>query len=317
LTALCLIAAVTLAGTAAADASSSPPASSFSAVKGALTSALKIKTIPSNLTPSLAAVASKGTVPFIGASWLAPSCTPEIDPSDAADPQPCWFGDKSAKRTVVLFGDSFVSNWLPALAGVAKALKYRVAAFEFSGCVTPFVGQMAYPTFPEADVELCAQWHTNLPASVIKLKPAAVIAVNGFPDQGPIGDPVWVAGMALAFQELTAGLPKTHRILLGTGPDFATSRPECLAANPTDIQSCTLSYSPAASDPFGAALLRDAAMAKASNAVLVPTVQWFCVKDRCPSVVANRLVYIDWHHTTIVYSEYLTTVLRVALSKVL
>jgi SGNH domain (fused to AT3 domains) len=308
---------MTLLGNGSAGGSPSQSALSSKAVKNALTSALKLKTIPSDLTPSLAAIASKGLLSFVGASWLTSSCSPLVNTSDAARPQPCWFGDKSAKRTIVLFGDSFVGSWLPALDSVAKVLKYRLAAFEFSGCVTPFEGMEATPSFPESDVALCNEWHMGLPASVIKLKPAVEIAVNGFPDQGPAGDPAWVAGMKLAFQKLTVGLPKTRRILLGTGPHFATGAPECLAANPTAVQNCTLSYTPTAADPFGAALLRDIAIAKAAKAVLVPSVQWFCVNDRCPTIIAKRLVYVDYDHATIAYSEYLSTVLRIALSKAL
>jgi hypothetical protein len=164
---------------------------------------------------------------------------------------------------------------------------------------------------------LCNDWHKSLPASVVKLKPSAVIAANGTPEGWPGDDQYWVSGMKLAFQELTAGLPKTRRILLGTGPHLTLAAPQCLAANTTAIQNCTLSYTPGAGSPFGAALLRDEEGAKASGAELIPTVQWFCAKDRCPAVVGRRLVYIDPDHATIVYSEYLSTVLRDALSKVL
>jgi SGNH domain (fused to AT3 domains) len=312
--ALWLVAAVVLTGAAAAASSSSKPASSSGSVASALTAALKVKLLPPKLTPSLQAISAQGLTPFVGVSWLTPSCSPLVHTGDATHPVPCWFGDKSAKRTIVLFGDSFVGSWLPALSDVAKSLRYRLAAFEFSGCITPFEGMVATPSFPEADVALCNDWHANLPASVKKLKPSAVIAVNGYPDQGPAGDPAWVSAMALAFQELTAG-SKAHRIIIGTGPHFAVAAPECLAANTTDIQNCTLRYKPTASDPFGAALLRDKAMSKASKATLVPTVQWFCASDKCPTVVGNKLLYVDYDHATIVYSEYLSTVLRLALSK--
>jgi SGNH domain (fused to AT3 domains) len=309
-----LVAAVVLTVAVGAAASTSSPAPTNAAVTGAIKSALKVTTLPSGLTPSLAAIASEGPIPFLGVSFLNSSCGSGYG-TDATDPKPCWFGPTSAKRTIVLFGDSFVGSWIPALNIVATSLRYRLAVFEFSGCVTPFLNLAPSPGFPEAEVQLCAEWHKNLPASVKKLKPSAVIAANGSPDWGRTANQLWVTGMKLAFKELTAGT-KAHKILLGSGPHLASSAPECLSANPTAIQDCTLSYRPTASDFFGAALIRDKAGAKASGAVLVPTVQWFCAKDRCPVVVGKRLVYIDANHATIVYSEYLSTVLRQALSKV-
>ena len=309
-----VVAAALFASAAVADSHGSAPPSSPAALQRTITSALKVNALPSLLSPSLAAIASLGAGHFAGASWLlGKGCGP--NGNDAFDPCPAYFGLKSATRTIVVFGDSFVSNWLPALNIAAKVLRVRFAAFEFSGCVTPFVPQPPFAGFPEADVQLCNEWHHNLPAAVIKLRPLAVIAANGSPEGWPVGDSEWVAGLKLAFQEMTPGASKTPRILLGAGPHFTTPAPACLAAYPTAIQSCTLTYTPGSSSSFGAALLRDEAAVRAANAVLIPTAQWMCARDRCPTVVGERLVYLDADHISISYSEFLSAVLLKVLAK--
>jgi hypothetical protein len=311
---VCLVAAALFTTAAIADAGGTAPPSSPAALQRTIVAALKVNSLPSDLSPSLAAVASLGTGHFAGAGWLlGKACGP--DGNDAFDPCPAFFGLKSAKKTIVVFGDSFVSNWLPALNIDAKLLGIRLAAFEFSGCATPFVPQQPFPGFPEADVQLCNEWHHNLPAAVIKLKPLAVIAANGAPDGWPVADGPWEAGLKLAFQEMTPGEPKIRRILLGAGPHFSTPAPACLAAYPTAIQNCTLSYKTSASNYYGAALLRDKAAVRAANAVLIPTVQWMCAQDRCPVVVGDHLVYLDADHISISYSEYLSAVLLKVLAK--
>lgn len=307
-------AAALLTSAATADASGSGPPPSPAVLQRTIISALKVNALPPGLSPSLEAIASLGAGHFAGASWLVGrGCGP--DGGDAFDPCPAYFGLKSAKRTIVVFGDSFVSNWLPALNIDARKLGVRLAAFEFSGCVTPFVPEPPFAGFPEVDVKLCDEWHHNLPAAVIKLKPLAVIAANGSPEGWPVGDAEWVAGLKLAFQEMTPGAPKTPRILLGAGPHFSAPAPACLAANPTAIQNCTLSYTLGSSSSFGAALRRDTAAARAANAVLIPTVQWMCARDRCPTVVSDHLVYLDADHISISYSEFLSTVLLKVLAK--
>jgi hypothetical protein len=253
-----------------------------------------------------------------GTAYLKRNCDPYNYLSEVSDPKPCIYGSMNAKRTIVIFGDSFVGNWLPALDIVGKSLGYRIAAFEFAGCITSFVQSTPGSTLTAYD-RACDEWHNRLPASVRALKPVAILAANGTLSWGVGGDPSWIQGIQKAFNEMTTTSPHTIRVLISISPHLASPAPSCLAAYASSIQKCTATYVPGklGSGLFSASLVRDQNAAAAAKATLLPTVQWFCVKDRCPAVVGNVLVYADEDHTTIAYSKYLSSVLLTALSPIL
>ncbi len=290
------------------------PAASNKAVSAAIAASISKRSIPADpnkLTPSYLGIIQDDPYSLQGSWLLKSNCNPYNDHSEIAAPQPCIYGSANATRTIVIFGDSYVGNWIPALDAVGKSLGYRIAAFEFAGCITPFVP----PTGSSpASYQACSQWHTTLPAAVQAQHPVAVLAANGTPSWGS-GDSSWVQGMATAFDEVTANSPTTVRILLGTGPHMPHPAPSCLAAYPQSVQKCTLTYNPAGTgaNQYAAALARDQQGATAAHATLVPTSQWFCVNNRCPVLINNILVYADDDHTTIVYSKYLSKVLQQAL----
>jgi hypothetical protein len=295
------------------------PAASSAAVSAAIAAALKTRSISvtsNKLTPSYLNIIQDDPNTLQGTAYLKADCNPYSYPSEVADPKPCIFGSASATRTIVIFGDSYVGNWIPALDIVGKNMGYRIAAFEFAGCITPFVP----PTGSSpASYKACAEWHTNLPAAVQAQHPVAILAANGTPSWGPTGDPSWIQGITTAFNEMTTSSPSTIRILLGTGPHVPHPAPSCLAAYPQAIQKCTLAYAPGqtAANQYSAALARDQQGALAANAKLIPTSQWFCLNDRCPVVINNLLVYADEDHVSIVYSKYLSNVLQQALAPLL
>ncbi len=310
-----IVAALTFV-TAGAAAAQTKPAASNSAVAAAIRTALKTHAIslgnPNELTPNYLDIIQDDPNSLQGTSFLKAGCDPYNFPNEVSNPQPCIYGATKASRTIVIFGDSYVGNWIPALNIVGKSIGYRIAAFEFAGCITPFVAATGAPT-PSS--QACQQWHTNLPAAVQAQHPVAILAANGTPSWGPAADPSWVQGITTAFNEMTANSPGTIRLLLGTGPHLPHPVPACLAAYPQAIQKCSFTYNPAATgaNQYGAALARDQQGAAAAGAKLIPTVQWFCLNNGCPPIIQNLLVYADTDHVSIVYSQYLATVLKQAL----
>jgi hypothetical protein len=250
---------------------------------------------------------------FQGTSLLKPSCDPYSFPKQVFNPKPCIYGSTSAKRTIVIFGDSFVGNWIPALNEVGKSLGYRIAAFEFAGCITSFVPPSS------GTIRECNEWHAHLPAAVRAQKPVAILSANGTLSWGVTGDPEWIQGIEKAFDEMTMNAPDTIRVLISISPHLPALAPTCLASYPSAMQKCSLVYHPGqlGTGLYSGSLVRDQKAAAAAHAILLPTVQWFCVKDRCPAVIGNLLVYADADHVTIAYSEYLWKVLQAALVPIL
>ncbi len=300
-------------------ASTTKPAASNAALASAIASSLTKQALPKGLNPPLAALAGSNVYAEQGTSYLKVNCDPYNYPAEIAKPKPCIYGNVKSKRTIVIFGDSFVGNWLPALDRVGKALGYRVAAFEFAGCVTSFIQPTTGNTVSAAN-KLCDEWHTTLPAAVEAQKPVAILSANGTSSFGPGGDVAWIQGMQTAFNEMTATAPSTIRIVISISPSTPQQPvPSCLASYPSSIQKCGLTYVPGKQGYglFSGSLIRDQNAAVAAHAILLPTVQWFCVNDQCPPVVGKTIVYVDEDHLTTAYSLYLSTVLQQALAPLL
>lgn len=275
---------------------------------------IKLEILPTDLIPSITQLSNSGEVQ--GSSYLHQSCDPYVVTSQAAHPVPCWYGAKAAKRTVVIFGDSFVGNWIPALDVAGKALGFKVAEFSFVGCNTTFVSPSGPGTgFDENEVKACITFHANLPRAVTKLAPLAVIAADGAPSWGSAGNPSFIAGLDTAFNEMATSANHPVRILLGIGPFLSEAAPSCLSAHPSNIERCNFTYS--SGSPLSAALSRDNASVRGAKLNLIPTYQWMCLHGVCPVVIDHIAVYADQDHLTIAISKYLAVMLEKALTPLL
>jgi hypothetical protein len=215
---------------------------------------------------------------------------------------------------MVVFGDSFDGNWMPALSQAGKVLGFRVANFEFQGCYTAFTPSGTAPGFDENEVAACNVWHTTLPAAVQRLHPKVIVAANGT-QVWRVTQSAWVTGMQLAFQKLNPRGAAVE-ILMGTGIDMPTPAPECLAANPDNVQACTYHYSP--SSDAQANFNRDAVVAASMKHLhLIPTYGLVCQNGACPMVVQHLIVYGDYDHLTVAYGTYLSRVILLDLRAIL
>jgi len=303
------------AGASLAAAPTVTPAPSELAVVKALTAALSLTHLPQTLTPTLQQLtddpyAQEGTITYVN-----PSCDPYTYPSEASDPKPCWWGaTKKTDPVLAIWGDSFVGNWMPALDAAAKSLGYRVAVFEFKGCFTAFTPSSTEPGFGQDLVAACNTWHTTLPAAVLRLHPKVLIAANGTPVYR-VTSAAWLQGMQLAFHKLNPKGTSTE-ILIGTGVHLNSPAPQCLSANMSSVQACTLTYTSTSETEQG--FSRDAMVASHIPHVhLMTTYQWVCRNDACPVVVGHLIVYADWQHLTIAYSAYLSHVFYESLRSIL
>jgi hypothetical protein len=293
----------------ASKSKSDTPVSTLAQLDKVLAKSIKLESLPTDLVPSLTQLANSNAVQ--GSSYLHHSCDPYVVNSQAKDPVPCWYGSKTATRTVVIWGDSFVGNWIPALDLAGKTLGFRVAEFSFVGCNTTFVSPSGPETgFDESEVKACVTFHDDLPKSVNRLNPVAVIAATGAPSWGAAGNPVFIAGLNTAFNEMSTPADKPIRILLGTGPHLTEPAPACLSTHPSSIERC-------GTTPESAALSRDNATVRGAKVHLIPTYQWICFHHVCPPVIGNIDVYADQDHLTTAISTYLSVLLEKSLTPLL
>jgi SGNH domain (fused to AT3 domains) len=301
----------TTTSTTSAPSTSVAPGSTWQSTPSQVLQSKDIKQVPADLNPPLSQAAStSSSFKLSGSSYMQAQCDPYDTVAEAQNPTPCIYGDSSSSKVMVLFGDSHVGNWTPALDIVAKNLGYKLAMFEFAGCSTSPI-KVGSSSPREA---ACLTWHTTLPKAVQALHPAVVIAVSGpsFEVQTSAQRADWASHLGSMFDEMTSGNPTAQRVLLGTSPLMTSPSPVCLSIHPSSVPSCALSGASALSY-YNNYLARDSVSAAAAKARLIPVRQWFCAPTYCGPIIGSTLVYIDQDHTTIAYSTSLAPVLQEAL----
>ena len=287
------------------------PVTSIAALDQMLAKSIKQKKLPDSLTPFLQSTISN-LYAVQGFAYLHSSCNPDTYNREARDPVPCWYGSKTAKRTIAIWRDPFVGNWLPALNIAGKALGFKLAVFEFSHCTVTFDNSISSgPGFGQNEVNACIEFHKSLPKSVQEIARVVVMAANGDPSWGTYGDAGFITDLGKAFDEMSTVTNHPIRILLGTGPNLSVSAPLCLLSHPTSINGCNLTCG--SGSAFGAALLRDQNSIRGAQVHLIPTCQWICLNGVCPDVIGNVEVYADTDHLAIAISEYLSLLLEKSL----
>ncbi len=90
-------------------------------------------------------------------------------------------------------------------------------------------------------------------------------------------------------------------VLIGDPPNLSREPTDCLLANGATLASYTFPISNAVQ-----ADTQSASTAAIAGAAYLPTLQWFCTSDRCPTVVGTTVAYRDSNHITRTYAAQLS-----------
>jgi hypothetical protein len=293
-------------------------------VQAAVTSHTKLP----SFTPSLTSLSTSAGVYTAQGSSLSFECDPANSEHLAKSPKPCWQGDTRSKDVVVLLGDSNAGNWEPALSLALLQLKMKLAVFVYPGCSSQFVKQSPAPIANGENWRWCNLFHASVVGAIEKLHPKAIISAElgeGFSGKAASFLP-YADNWKTTFDLLTAKSPGTIRILMGTTPvNVAGPVPVCLSryvssSTNAGMAACSPIYYPGtnfSTNPWSY-WQRDLVSARVSGAKLIQTYKWFCgfqstVKDYCPAVIGNNLVYVDTDHISIAYMETLQNVVKTEL----
>jgi hypothetical protein len=223
----------------------------------------------------------------------------------------CVFGDRAAKRTIVLFGDSHAQMWLPALVPVARTLGYRFVLVWEPGCPSATIDVWDGATH-STNVQ-CNTWRAQAIVAIRRRAPALVLLASrtsDIPGAGnvPTSDAAWQAGLETTIAALRTATTKVA--VVGDVTVFSPKvLPQCLAAYPTAVQSCSVS------NPNGKTRQHFAAERAAASAEHVPYVnprKWLCTAV-CSPVIGTMVAYFDTFHVTATYAEYLSGVWLAAI----
>jgi SGNH domain (fused to AT3 domains) len=294
---------------------------SGSEVAADVASSLAIQTLPTVLAPPLAS-ASTDTA-LIGTPSLS-NCN--IVDSTIVESR-CVFGDTKGKHTMFLWGDSHALMWFPALDAVAKAAHWKLVALMAYGC--PVADVAVWDNLTRTVYGACDLFRARVVAIINRLKPQLVVVAEAFTGYAASGrgapDTIspgqWRAGLEKSLRLIHAR--KMNKVVLGSTISGAVvSPPECLAANPTSVATCTVTDTPAQQAQRSA----ESTAAKVVKALYVNTLPWMCstsvVPQECAPIISDAtngdmIVYYASGHLTETYDLFLQGVLAAALRHVM
>jgi SGNH domain (fused to AT3 domains) len=231
----------------------------------------------------------------------------------------CVFGDTNAKRTIVLFGDSHAQMWLSAVDPAAIALKYRVVLLFLGGCPAATLtvwNPEPLPPFPAGYYTGCNTFRSKAIKAINRLHPVLVLLSNrtAMVESGNgtfFTNAQWEKGVRATILALKK--PGTKIAVIGDIDYFNLPMPDCLAANPSSVQSCASPNPNSTSHGHASAEKLEAI---ALDERFIETLPWACTKT-CSPVIGSFLPYLNSTHLDATYVTYLTKVMQSALVKVL
>lgn len=239
--------------------------------------------IPTVLDPATAAGVGQA---------IAPACLPAFGPGLSY--QLCSLGDVQARHTVVLLGDSHASMWTPAFVRAARRLGFRLVPLAKPGCALWALHENR-PGWP------CLSWWRGVLGVIARLRPSATI-VSFLAGNYTVSQ----AGLAARLvARVMRAVP--HPVLLADPPSddwYVNNVPtpaQCMAAPGANLARCALHLTPA----IRASLQRIQAMVVSHGYPAIPTLQWFCEGDLCPTVIGGIVTSEDGNHITPQYAQAL------------
>ena len=229
----------------------------------------------------------------------------------------CVFGLKTSKRTLVLFGDSHASMWLPALAGIATQAKVRLVLVWHAGCHVADLTVTYEPPGPIGGYDYCMSWLPQQVAAIKSLKPSSILISERTAQVYGAGNTLftkrqWQDGLVRTLSQLA-----TKGIKIGILEDLPWSNELpgiCLSIHSTAVQQCgTTNPNPTNTGHQVA----EKAAALATHTLFMPTHQWFCNRTVCSPIIGNFITKWDQGHVSATYARYLSAVLATAVKPLL
>ncbi|MFD3584937.1 acyltransferase family protein [Streptomyces sp. NPDC058683] len=217
----------------------------------------------------------------------------------------CVIGDTTAKRTMVLMGDSHAYQWGNAFNELGKKLHVKVITVIKSGC-TPEVYKITREDLGR-DYTECTSWRKTALDKIDQLKPDVLVVANRV--QGTTTE----EGADQTFKRLKATGAKL--VYLTDTPYPNRSVPDCLAQNSDDIGACSRPSTEMIDRAEFRLMEREAA--QKSGFKVIDTIPAFCADGYCPAVIGGHVVYWDYSHMSGSYALSLAPYLEPKFKTVL
>lgn len=225
----------------------------------------------------------------------------------SADVRVCDFGPAQAKHTAVIFGDSVMAQWFPAIASIYLAKPdWRVAVLTKSSCSA---SQVSY-TYNKAHgiYAVCNLWRQRAIAEIERLRPDIVYlgSTHYAFTQGQ-----WIEGTRSVLARLS---PVVGCILvMNPSPELGFDGIACLSARAnlphwlSRWKTCSNPLAAIGVDSVHTAL--EMAIAPFANAHLIDLRHVICPQQTCRAELRGQVVYRDGQHMTASFVQSLAPAL--------
>jgi hypothetical protein len=221
----------------------------------------------------------------------------------------CVYGDLSAHRTVVLFGDSHAAQWFPAFERIAREEHWKLVSLTKSACpsvwVTPFRPELG------RKYDECERWRVMAMQRIAQERPAMVVLANSSDHvqirQREAGGKVsrgieaadWERGMRDTLSRL--GRSAGSVVILRDTPFPGFDVPTCLSKaawrGENGMSSCSFDRQQALNGNVFE--LEQRAARGFAHVSTVDLSDVLCDGVTCPPLLSGGLAYRDDHHLTV------------------
>ena len=301
-TALC----VALTATPVAAVSSTP--SPLAVVQAQLAAASSTVALPAAISPATSTWGNLATTDFgnvITGGGSSP-CWIEAEATSALPT--CTFGLLSAKRTLVLTGDSTAYMWEPAFDAWGLAAKWKVVVLTKGAC-SPWP-DAATTTNAGVPFTGCHNFQVNVARFINSTKPTVVLAAGLMPVIA-VGLRTVARFRADVAQFVSSLAPSGARVLVADPtPTFSAygyatkstiSAPGCLVQHAADIRVCDGALKAQMLEYWSTVVLTKNPLPP--HVSMVPLSQLLCATN-CPMQAATTLVYIDSDHVSAQWARH-------------
>jgi hypothetical protein len=240
-------------------------------------------------------------------------CYPQTSTPGCDTVTACVFGLTTSNKTVILFGDSHASMWLPALAPIATQAKVRLVLLWHGGCHVADLAVTNEPPGPISGYDFCNTWLPQQIAAIQQLKPNSILIGERTTQVYGAGNVLftqqqWQDGLTRTINQLTA---KGRKIGIFEDLPWSDIQPgQCLSIHVAAVQQCGTT-NPNPNNP--GQQVAEKAAASATHSLFIPTHQWFCNKNLCSPIIGNFITKWDQGHVSGSYAQYLTAIVETAV----
>ncbi|MBC7630247.1 acyltransferase family protein [Aeromicrobium sp.] len=240
-------------------------------------------------------------------------------PKGISKPKLCISGDKNAKKTMVIVGDSKMAQWQTVLSKMGSSEGFKVIQITKSAC--GFTD--AAFSRPDKFRSECRTWGRLAFKDILRIKPDLVVTSGRSGKALPAGstDPADQTAEALIVglrsywgQIADAGIPVAALLDNPAPPDSGESNYECVARHEKDLTRCT--FSKAAGIEASAAVPERKAAKGMPGVSIIDMTDVVCPDaTRCAPVIGNVLVFRQGSHLTKTFIDSMEPQLAVRLDK--